>query len=141
MRHLEDYINVKAAVGASSTGGALVGIAVDTTGFSRARFIFQFNNGDATTAAISGNIGIYKATASGGTYALISGAQLTAVSSGVVSATSPVCVIDVPTDASNEWLKVSGNISSTSMSHSAVVELYNGISNPPTSSAQQVVTV
>jgi hypothetical protein len=50
-------------------------------------------------------------------------------------------VIDVPTDPSNPWLQVSGSLAASNLYHAAVVELYNGISNPPTSSANQIVTI
>lgn len=142
MRHLEDYIaDPQVAVAISNTGGALVATAIDTTGYSRARFIFVFNGGGATTATISGDIGVYKASTSGATYSLITSASLTQASSGVVSGNSIVRIVDVPTDPSNTWLKVSGSHSSTAMNSIALVELYNGLSNPPTSTANQVVTV
>lgn len=140
-RRLNDSVDVKNAVSNSNTGGALSAVAVNATGFHRARFIFTFNDGSATTAAVSGNIGIYKASTSGATFNAITNATLTTVSSGAVSGNSLVAVIDVPTDADNPWLKVSGNISSTAMRHNAIVELYHGVSRPPTSSAQQIVTV
>jgi hypothetical protein len=50
-------------------------------------------------------------------------------------------VIDMPTDPTYFWLKVSGNISSTSLLHACVVELYDGVNRPPTSSANQLVTI
>lgn len=140
-RRLNDSVDVKNAVSNSATGGALAGVAVDTTGFGRARFVFTFNDGSATTAAVSGNIGIWEASTSGATFTAIGSATLATVSSGAVSGQSLVAVIDIPTDPSNPWMKVSGNISSTSMRHNAVVELYSGISRPPTSSAQQIVTL
>lgn len=140
-RRLNDSIDVKLAVSASNTGGALAGAVIDTTGYGRARFIFNFGSGTATTAAVSGNVGIWKAATSGATFASIPTAILATVSSGVLSGASPVMVIDMPTDSANPWLKVSGNISSTAALHSAVVELYSGINRPPTSSAQQLVTI
>ena len=142
MKHLEDYIaDPKIAVAISNTGAALVATAIDTTGFSRARFIFTYNTGAATTATISGDIGIYKATTSGATFSLIAGSVQAQVSSGVVSGASVINIVDVPTDSAYEWLKVSGSLSQTAMYHTAVVELYNGISHPATSTANEVVTV
>ena len=141
MKQRDDYADIKVAVANSSTGGALVGTAINTTGYGRARFIFSFGGDVATTATVSGNIGIWKCATSGGTYTSISSAQLSQVSSGVVSDSTLAMVIDTPTDPDYVWLKVSGSISSTAMCHSAVVELYNGVSLPPSSSLQELVTV
>jgi len=140
-KRINDFADLKVAVNATSSSGALVGIAVDTTGYSRARFIFQFGSGAAETAALSGNIGIWKATTSGATYASVPTAILAAVTSGVMSAAKLAMVIDMPTDAANEWLKVSGNIISSMLFHAAVVELYDGINRPPTTSLQELVTI
>jgi hypothetical protein len=140
-KRLNDQADVKTAVSASNSLGALAGTKIDTTGFSRARFIFTFGSGLATTGAVSGNVGVWKAATSGGTFASVPTAILATVSSGVMSGASPSMVIDMPTDAANPWLLVSGNISSTGLHHSAVVELYDGINRPPTSSAQQLVTI
>ena len=140
-KRLNDFVDVKTAVVNSTTDGALVGVAVDCTGYSRARFIFNFGEGSATTAAVSGNIGIYQASTSGATFSAISSASLATRSSGIISATNINCVVEVPLDATYPWLKVSGNISSTSLRHSCVVELYDGINRPPSSSANQLVTV
>ncbi len=138
---LNDFVDVKLAVSNSNSGGALAGIAINTTGYARARFIFNFGDGTPTTGAVSGNIGIWKASTSGGTYASIATAILATVSSGVMSGAAPLMVIDMPTDPANPWLKASGNISSTALRHEAFVELYDGINRPPTSSAQQLVTI
>lgn len=140
-KRLNDQADVRTAVAASSTGGALVGIAIDTSTYSRARFIFTFGGDVATTATVSGNIGIWKCATSDGTYTSIPTAILSQVSSGVVSGASLEMVIDLPTQSAYEWLKVSGNISSTAMCHSAVVELYDCVDRPPTSSLQELVTI
>lgn len=142
MRHLEDFVDVKAAIAPATTDGAVTGIAVNTTGYSRARFIFVIG-GTAGTGALSANqLKIWKASTSGATYSSIASAVLTAaITSGVLSAGAVTCVIDVPTDPDNVWQKVSGNLTSTSLLHAAVVELYNGFSNPPSSSANQLITV
>lgn len=140
MKHLEDYIDVKQAIANSVTSTAVVGIAVDTTGYSRARFVFSLG-GTAGIGALSGSqLKIWKASSSGATFSSIASAELAAITSGVVS-NGCVAVIDIPTDASNAWLKVSGSLTSSNLHHNAVVELYNGASNPPTSSANQIVTV
>lgn len=141
MRQLEDIVDVKKAIANSITSTTIVGTAIDTTGFSRARFIFNLGGVAEIGAINASSVGIWKAATSGGTYAAIGGAYLAAITSGAISAAGCVAVIDVPTDAANEWLKVSGSLTSSNMYHSAVVELYNGISNPPTSSAQQIVTI
>jgi hypothetical protein len=140
-KRLNDFVDVKVAVAPTSSSGAITGIAIDASSYGRARFVFQFGSGAAEIAALSGNIGIWQAATSGGTYANISGANLSAVTSGVMSGAKLAMVIDVPVDADTEWLKVSGNIISSMLFHSAVVELYDGINRPPTTSAQELVTV
>lgn len=145
-RRLDDKVDVKVAVAASAGQvGALVGTNVDTYGFSRARFIFNFGNGAATTAALSSSIGIWKAAGTAGsatTFSQYASAWLAAVTSGVLSATAKTMVIDVPADPSNRWMKISGgSMLSTALPHSCVVELYNGMNNAPTTSTQQLVTL
>lgn len=140
-KRINDFADVRTAVAASSTGGALVGIAIDTSGYSRARFIFTFGGDVATTATVSGNIGIWKCATSDGTYTSIPTAVLSQVSSGLVSSLSLEMVIDLPTQSAYEWLKASGSISSTAMCHAAVVELYDPVDRKPSSSAQQLVTI
>ena len=141
MKQLEDIVDVKLAVANSVTSTTLVGTAVDTTGFSRARFVFNLGGVAEIGAVNASSVGIWRAATSGGTYAAIGGAYLAAITSGAISAAGCVAVIDVPTAAANEWLKVSGSLTSSNMYHSATVELYNGINRPPTSSAQQIVSV
>lgn len=140
-KQLNDFIDVKPAVPNSSYAvGAVTGTAINTTGFSRARFVFSFGANSGTTAALSTNAGIWKASTSGATFSSIASATLAAVTSGVLG--NNVMVVDVPTDGDNPWLKVSGmSILSTAINASCVVELYSGVSRPPTSSAQQVVVV
>src|SRR5512139_604626 len=124
-----DFTDVKVAVANSNTLGALVGTVVDTRTYSRARFIFSFAGGAATTAAVSGNVGVWKAATNttGSVFSSIATAILTTISSGTISAAATVAVIDLPTDPDYPYFKVSGNISSTGLAHSAIVELYDGI--------------
>lgn len=138
---LNDYLDVKNAV-APNTGptGALTGIAVNATGYSRARFVFSFASNSSTSAALSAGIGVWQASTSGATFSAITNASLAAVSSGVLGGNT--MVIDVPTSAGTPWLKVSGgSILSAAIANSCVVELYSGVNNPPTASTQQVVVV
>jgi hypothetical protein len=59
-----------------------------------------------------------------------------------LSSTAKTMVIDVPTDPNSRWMVISGgSLLSTALPHSCVVELYNGVQNPPTTSAQQLVTL
>ena len=51
--------DIKQAVSASNTLGLIKGNKVDTTGYSRARFIFSFNNGLVTTGSLSGGGGVW----------------------------------------------------------------------------------
>lgn len=138
---LNDKVDVRNAI-APNTGptGALTGIAVNATGFSRARFIFSFAANSNTSAALSAGMGIYQASTSGATFTAITSASLAATTSGILG--SNTMVIDVPTSAGTPWLKVSGgSVLSAAIANSCVVELYNGVNNPPTQSAQQVVVV
>ena len=141
MRHLEDYVDVKVAVAGSSTSTTLVATKVNSTGFSRARFVFSLGGNAEIGAVAASSVGIWKAATSGGTYQSIGGAFLAAITSGLITSAGCVAVIDVPTDGDYPWLEVSGSLTSSMMFHSAIVELYNGASLPPTSSANQVVTV
>lgn len=141
MKHLEDYVDVKVAVAASVTSTAIVGTKVDTTGFGRARFIFTLGGTAGIGALSADQAKIWKANTSGATYTSVASAVLGAITSGVLSANAVTAVIDLPTDPSNPWLQVSGNLAASNLYHAAVVELYNGVSNPPTSSANQIVTV
>lgn len=131
---------VKQIVPNASASGAMTSETIDGTGFGRARFIFSFGANSGTTAALSAGIGAWNASTSGATFSAVSGASLAAVSSGVMS--KNVMVIDTVISPSSPWLKVSGgSILSTAIAHSVVVELYQGVSNPPTHSEQQIVTV
>jgi hypothetical protein len=141
IERLNDRVDVKAVIANSVSSTTLVSSKIDTTGFGRARFIFSFG-GTAGIGRVDANaINIWKASTSGGTYSSIASATLAAISSGVLSAGQAVAVIDLLTDSANPWLQVSGSVTSSNLHHSAVVELYSGINLPPTSSANQVVTV
>ena len=143
MKRINDYMDVKVAVAASAGSVApMVATKIDGNGFSRARFVFTLGNGAATTAGLSASAGIWTASTSGGTYTQNASALLAAITSGVISATAVTMVIDLPISTGTRWMQVSAaSITSTGVPHSCIVELYNGISNPPTSSAQQLVTV
>lgn len=141
MKQIEDTVDVKVAIANSVTSTTIVATAVNTTGFGRARFVFNLG-GVAEIGAVSGSaVKIWKGASTGATFTSIASAELAAITSGAISAAGCVAVIDVPTDPDKPWMKVSGSLTSSNLYHSAVCELYNGVSNPPTSSAQQVVTV
>jgi hypothetical protein len=141
MAKLHEKVDVKVAVANSVTSTTIVATKVNTTGYGRARFVFTLG-GVAEIGAVSANaVRIWKASTSGATYSSIASAVLAAITSGAISAAGCTAVIDVPTDPDNPWLQVSGSLTSSNMYHSAIVELYKGINNPPTSSANQIVTV
>jgi hypothetical protein len=145
-KRINDQMDVKVAVAASGGQvGAIVGTAIDTVTYGRARFVFNFGNGAATTAALSASIGVWKAGGTAGaatTYSQYADAWLAAVTSGVLSSGSEVMVIDVPTDPDSRWMIISGgSMLSTAIPHSCIVELYDGINRPPTTSAHELVTV
>lgn len=139
MKRLNDTILETPAVAPAVTSGALTGIAIDATGYSRARFVFHFGAND-NTAALSANAGVWAASSSGDTYALITGAKLAAVSSGVLG--SKVMVIDTAVPTATPWLKVSGAvITLNTIGVAASAQLYRNYSNPPTHTEQQIITV
>ncbi len=143
-KRLNDSIVAKQAVAVSAgvnAGLPIVGTKIDGTGFSRARFIFQLAAA-ATTASLSTGLGVWQASTSGATFALITGASAAAVTSGVLSGgANNIVVIDVPIGSANPWLQLSGSINQTGAAHSAIVELYSGINRPPTTAEQQVIVV
>ncbi len=140
-KRLNDSVDVKVAVANSVSSTTIVASKIDTTGFGRARFIFTLGGTTGIGAVAADAVKIWKASTSGGTYTSVASAVLGAITSGVISAGAVTAVIDLPTDSANPWLQVSGSVTSSNLYHSAVVELYSGINRPPTSSANQVVTV
>lgn len=140
-RRLNDSIVARQAIAPSATSGVLTGIAVNGTGYSRARFIFSFGSGSGTTAAVAAGSAAWQASTSGGTYTPITGASLAAVSSGVMSGNTNVMIVDVPISPDYPWLKASATINSSAINNSCVVELYSGVNRPAASAEQQVVVV
>ncbi len=139
MQRLNDYTLAKPAIAPAQTSGALTGIAIDGTGFSRARFQFHFG-ANSNTAALSASAAIWAASSSGAAYAEIAATRLAAVSSGVLGSTIQVIDLAIPT--ATPWLKVSGaTITLGTIGVSATAQLYDGVSNPPTHTEQQIVTI
>lgn len=141
MTKLHEEADVKVAIAASVASAAIVATKVNTTGFSRARFIFTLGGTAGIGALSADQLKIWKANTSGATYSSVASAVLGAITSGVLSAGAVAAVIDLPTDPDNVWMQVSGSLAASNLYHSAVVELYNGINKPPTSSANQIVTI
>lgn len=139
-RRLNDRIVTKDAVansGGAATGIPIVATKVNATGYSRARFTFKMSNA-ATTASLSTGLGVWQASTSGATYALITSAA--ANTSGTLSGgANNIVVIDVPVDSANPWLQMSGSFVSATPAHSAEVALYGGVNRPPTQAELQVV--
>jgi len=135
--------DIQQAVSASNSLGLIKGNKINGTGYGRARFIFSFNIGTATTASIMAGGYVYKATTSGATYSAVSGTSLAAVSSGVLSSATPIIEIDIPIDPTKPWMQLSSySILSTDLHHSVIVQLYKGINRPGSSdSVQQTVTI
>ena len=140
-RRLNDSIVARQAIAPTVTSGALTGIAVNGTGYSRARFVFQFGSGSGTTAALAAGSAAWQCATSGGTYTPITGADLAAVSSGVMSGANNVMIVDVPISPSYPWLKASATVNSSIINNSCVVELYNGVNRPASTPEQQAVVV
>jgi hypothetical protein len=143
-RRLNDKIVAKQAVAVSAginAGIPIVGTKIDGTGFSRARFIFNFTNA-ATTASLVAGLGVWQASTSGAAFAQVAGASAAAVTSGVISGgANNIIVIDVPVASATPWLQLSGSFGQTGAAHAATVELYSGINIPPTQAEQQVIVV
>lgn len=140
-KRLNDQVVARPAVAnsAGSTAAALpiVATKIDGTGFSRARFVFQMSD-TGTTASVSAGLGVWQAATSGATYSLITSAA--ANTSGTLSGgANNIIVIDVPISSGTPWLQMSGSFVSATPLHSALVELYDNINRPPTSTALQVI--
>jgi hypothetical protein len=137
---LNDRINAKNAVAPTLTSGVVTGTKIDATGYGRARFVFTFGSDSTNTGSLMTGAGIWQATTSGGTFSSISSAVLAACTTGVVNNT--VHIIDVPVIPTKPWLLVSNlSIMTSNLILAAIVELYRGVSLPPTSTATQIVVV
>ena len=144
MRRLSDQTLISEAVAVSggvNAGLPIVGTLINATGYSRARFIFSLAS-KAGTGSLSTGLGVWQASTSGATFALIAGASAAAVTSGLISAGgNNQIIIEVPVAGATPWLQLSGSINQTGAAHSAIVELYGGINRPSTHSELQVVVV
>jgi hypothetical protein len=128
--------STEALVNSNHPVGGVDGTKINAAGFSRVRIMFQFGANSGTTAALSSGLGLYQASTSGATFALVT--SLAAVTSGVLC--RQVMVIDAPIASASPWIKVSGgSILSTAIQASAVATLYTPVSRPPTALEQQVV--
>lgn len=137
---LDDRQSPVIAVKNQSTSGALTGTVVDATGCGRVRFVFTFGSNAGGASINASSIGIWQASTSGGTFAAIANAYFAAASSGVIS--DNVAVLDTIVSPSYPWLKISGAVANSSIYLNAVAERYGGTELlPPTTGAQQVVTV
>ena len=124
VKQLSDYVDTKVAVGPNVTSGAITGTMIDATGFRRAHFVFSFGTPEAGASVLSG-AGIWEASTSGATFALLAGAQFT--SSITTSQGSNGCaVIDTVVTAASPWLLVSGySMVNSNWLNSVTVQLYN----------------
>lgn len=130
----------KVAVAPNTGSGAVTGTKVNADSYGRARFIFTMGGTAGTGSFVSA--GIWKAATSGATFTSVSTAVLAGVSSGILSAAAQVMIIDMATDPDKPWLLVSGALNSAAaVYNSCVVELYEGITRPPTHTEQQIVTI
>lgn len=139
MKTLEDYVVTNPAIAPAVTSGALTGIAVNATGYTRARFTFHFGE-NTNTAALTAGAGVWQASSSGATYSSKPTAVLAAVSSGLLGST--IMVVDTAVDQAYPWLKISAaTITLGTIGVSATSILYNGINKPPTHTEQQIIVV
>lgn len=120
----------------TTTSGALDPIAINATGWGRAKFIFALGEG-AADAKLDAKV--WEASSSGATYTSIASAELVQVSTGAGSNLS--AVLEVAVDQSYPWLKVSGALTSSTWPHAVVVVLAQPDTMPPTAITQQIVSV
>lgn len=135
--------DIKQAVSCSNTLGLIKGVEIDASGYGRARFIFSFNNGTATTGSIRAGGGVWHAAATGGTFTERTGTSMAAITSGTLSDATPIVEIDVPIAPGYPFLQLSSySILSTGVEHSVIVQLYRGIDVPDsTDSVQENITI
>ena len=136
--------DIRQAVSASLTSSLMVGVAVNTTGYNRARFIFSLcNSGDGGIGTLAATGTIMKCATSGGTYSSAGATSVGAITSGVMSSANTIVEIDVPTEASYPWLKMSSfSLAGTAIYHSVICQLYNGIHKADASrGVNQTVTI
>ena len=131
---------VKAAIAPNTGSAALTGIKVDATGYSRARFIFTFGGTAGVGSFVSA--GVWAASTSGAVFSSNATQVLLGVSSGILSANAQIMILDAPVSSATPWLLISGALNSaSSLYNSCVVELYRGVTRPPTHTEQQIVVV
>ena len=134
MHIMAQDVKVKIAGGGSTGTGAIwTPIAVDCSGYDRAEVVVARG---AQAGATKGNVyaSVYESTATGGTYAVISGSNGTA---GTAKSNMAI-LIDVALDPTKPFLKVYGTSTAASGGTSAIpvvasVHMYRGSrSLPPT---------
>ena len=136
---LDDRQYLSLALPSVTVSGAITGqVAINATGYGRARFVFTF--GTPLASASLSSMGIWNSSASTA-YVSISSAQLLPMTTASMS--NNVAVIDTIVNSAYPWLYISGAMATSNQTVSATVELYNGTRlNPPTSTlSQPIVTV
>ena len=139
-----EYDDIKPCLSASLTSSLLTGIAVDTTGYDRARFIIMVNQLQHTgNGKLVGTGGIWKCATSDGTYVVGGATSVSAISSNLISDTNLIVEIDIPTEAAYPWLIMSSySLSVSTMYVAGVCQLYHGRRRPDTTrGVNQTVTL
>jgi len=143
MKRSPDQEDVQLAMSVSTTSGALVGTAIDAHGYGRAKFVFTFGVPGADASVKASSIGVWCAAGSNSsvvgatTYASVPGAFLGAKSSGLIS--HGAFVIDLAVPAASRFLLISGTVDSSNVPMSAVVNLYEKVTKPPTNTLTTVI--
>jgi hypothetical protein len=137
MKRLGQMVETKQALAGRTSSGAVTDIAVkiNGTGYSRARFVFNFG---VPLAGASFDATIYCGATSGAITSAMTSAALVTMSSGN---TSCVAIIDTKILTAYPWLAVSGSgVQNSNWPVGCVVDLYQGINrvNSPTSPVQYV---
>ena len=135
--------DIQPAVSITSTSSEIYGLAIDTSGYSRARFIITLNNGAAGLGSLVATGGIWKCATESGTYAVGGATSVAAVTSGIMSGSHVIVEIDVPCENDYPFLKMSSySVAGTTIFVSAICQLYDPVHRPDSGrDVQQTVTI
>ena len=128
---------VNAVVPTVGSVAAITATVVDGTGFTRCAFVLS--TGAAAVGATL-TCKIQSSTATGGSYADVSGAALTNLAAA--TAASKQYVIDMPVDPAKPFMKIVGAVGTDTLANSAIAILYRGEDYPvATTYAAEIVTL
>ncbi len=137
MESLLAYSNIVKAVVPieGTTGHAVTATEVNASGFARCAFLIMTGAMDANCVL---ECKAQQAATSGGTFANITSAALTNVTS---AGASKVYLIDLPVNESYPYLKLAATCGTAQGVFAALAVLYNGVLEPGTDSPTQKVVL